>query len=171
MFLISEVLNHGGSAYTTPTIPQGYSGLLFRWVGDSAVAAGLDLVALRMNGDGADAKYRWQELSATIATPTAEENGAASDTYIDCGWVPGATAAHAAAVSVIDVIIPRYANTSYVKTVRIRNSLFVAASTGGMILYENSGTWIDTSAITTLSFLLGTGPIATPTWIGLYGIP
>lgn len=171
MFLITEVTNPGGASWTTPTIPQGYSGLLLRMVGDSAVAAGLDLIGLRMNGDSGAAKYRWQQLSATVATPTAAENAGAGVSYIDCGFVPGATAAHAGAVSTIDIVIPRYASTSYAKTVMVRNALFVAAASGGMVTYENKGAWMDTAAVTTLSLLLGTGPFAAPTWIGLYGLP
>lgn len=171
MILLHEKNNPGGTSYTTPPISQGFSTLWFRMVGDSSNAGpGLELIALRMNGDAGAAKYRWQQLSATVATPTAAENAGAGVSYIDCGTVPDANAAHAGAVSVVDVIIPRYRDTGYAKACRVRNTLFVAAASGGIVTYENSGVWMDTSPITTLTFLLQTGPFATPTWIGLYGL-
>lgn len=139
------------SAQTTvsfTSIPSTYSHLQIRssWRGNRATYP-VSGTNMRFNSDSS-ANYAWHELNGSGASATT--GASYSATELNVGQ-PGTSVTHFAA-SVIDIL--DYANTNKNKTTRTITGLdlngTIAGYPGAILLA--SGLWINTNAITSISF-------------------
>jgi hypothetical protein len=162
--LISSVtVGSGGAASITfAGIPTGYKHLQIR--GLSRASSGNAYMTMRFNSD-AGANYTYHQLfglgsgSAAAAAGTAQNGGAAMSV------AAGSLAAGIFAVGVFDIL--DYANVSKNKTIRSLDG-FDANGSGQAVL--DSGLWLNTSAITSVSLIISASTFAQNTTFALYGI-
>lgn len=158
---------------TFSSIPSGYQHLQVRFIcknTDTAIDTS-DIFTMRINGDTAS-NYARHRLSGSGATVTA--SGTATQTsmssFITVGLSSNAALANMMGVGIID--IHDYLSTSKNKTVRMfigADTNRTTAPTGAVAL--NSGLYFATpAAVTSLSFIIGTGSWTTTTQFALYGI-
>jgi hypothetical protein len=148
------------------SIPSTYTHLQIRYLVKTSRAAVNDYIRIEINGDTTSSNYRSHSLYGNGTTAYAET----AANSLALGDVPGNTNADMYGVGVIDIL--DYANTSKYKTVRTlqgydQNSASTGASWSGI----TSGLWMSTSAINSISIIVGTGPNFTnQTRFALYGI-
>jgi len=158
-----------GTSVTVPasgSIPASYLGINWRQLrvvitGRTALAAALDSIGLRFNGDTAS-NYTWSALAATAATPTGVlPTGATS---IPVGQLPAASAP-ASLPGVIEIIIPEYASTGFLRIARS-----TIGAHGGGTNFEDAiffGNWNSSVALTSFT-VFASGAFVTPTRITTY---
>lgn len=165
---IATVTATGGEASLIfSSIPQGYASLHIRGLAKDAVnATGTDYVDIRLNSDSAT-NYAYHSLQGSGTAASA--SGSASQSTIRCYYAEtrgGATLTNMFGVMMVDV--HDYASTSRNKTVR---SFSGADTNGGGGVALNSGVWLSTSAVTSLTLLSGGSSVwAAGSTFALYGI-
>lgn len=159
---------------TFSSIPSGYQHLQVRFIcknTDTATDASTP-VLIRINTDNS-ANYTWHRLSGNGATASAGGSSAVNTSMTTDRTIAlsSATAlANMMGVGIID--IHDYASTTRHKTARIfagMDTNRTTAPTGTVVLA--SGLYVNgTAAVTSLSFVTGTGNWTTTTQFALYGI-
>jgi len=149
------------STCTFSSIPGTYKHLQIRLL--TANGSGFNQLPMTLNSD-TGANYAQHRLFGNASTASAA--GATSQTRINfCGQNP---VTPYFGVSIIDII--DYASTSKYKTIRSFNG-YDTNGTANQVVYLNSGLWMSTSAVTTITFTDPSGyNFATGTSIALYGI-
>jgi hypothetical protein len=160
---IATISGTGSSgSITFSSIPSTYKHLQLRVFGTyTSTELKIDL---RMNGDTAsNYNSHWVQGSGASATST----GAYSDTSMaGVGWVVGdSTSSNIGGVAIIDII--DYASTTKYKTVRSFNG---QDTNGAGIVRLSSGSWMSTSAVSSLTLLISSGSFKTNAKFALYGI-
>ena len=153
----------GASTVTFSNIPQGYTHLQIRALTRDSRVAGNSDATIRFNGDTAT-NYNAHNFSAdgTTIYPGAY----VSVSSINIGNQPGSTAAaNTFGATIIDIL--DYKNTNKFKTIRCITSYDV---NGAGWVNLGSGTWRDTSAITSITFTPLVGPYVQYSRFSLYGI-
>lgn len=118
---------------------------------------------VRFNGDTAT-NYAYHYLSGTGASVLAGGVATQSSMQVLMNNAVGLhnTSGNAAIIDVLD-----YVSTSKNKTLRVLEGVDI---NGNGDIAINSGVWLSTSAINSLTLYLGSGSFATSTTIALYGI-
>jgi hypothetical protein len=152
----------GAASIEFAGIPTGYKHLQIRGLGRAS--SGNAYMKVRFNSDAGN-NYTYHQLfglgsGSAAAGGGTSENGAAAITV-----TAGSLAANIFAVSIIDVL--DYANTSKNKTLRCLDGMDANGS-GQIIL--NSGLWLNTSAITSVSLIISASTFAQHSTFALYGI-
>lgn len=129
-------------------IPATYRHLHVVLSGRSATAAASDNVLVRLNNDSGAGKYAWQYVQALATTPTASFS--TSDTAARVGVVAAASAT-AGDAGIVDAIIGDYRGSAFRKGMRGSGGI------GGAHAVVYASKWNDTSAVTRLTLLLGSG--------------
>lgn len=154
---------------TFSSIPSTYKHLQIRGIFKVAgTGFYIDDLYLRLNGDSGS-NYARHALLGTGAAASAA--GAASSSYIDCGRVlsSDATIANTMFAAVID--IQDYQSTTRNKTVRIFSGADGNLSDTSFRVYLASGLWMNTNAVTSLTFSTASSlNFTTATSVSLYGI-
>ena len=149
----------GSSSISFTSIPSTYTHLQVRMT--TLPTSGVTNVNMTMNSDSGS-NYTWHETGAT-GTSTFSQ-GAISQTFIKTGY-SHSTTLYYTGVAIVDIL--DYKNTSKYKTARtMAGSL--DASAGYIIM--RSGLWLNTNAITGLTFVQQSGNFAQYTKLALYGI-
>ena len=117
---------------------------------------------LRLNGDSGS-NYSYHSLYGNGTSALAE--GLASQSSIGVGQIAGDNSANVFGASVIDIL--DYSVTSKNTTVR---SLGGSDRNGAGSMRMQSGCWLNTSAVTTITLVLNTGDWGEYSTAALYGI-
>jgi hypothetical protein len=165
---IASATGTGSSATITFTsIPQTYQHLQIRYIGNTGRAAsGNDLIGIRFNSDSGN-NYAIHRLQGNGSSAAAL--GSTPQTYV---WGLGACASPSTstlAASIVD--IHDYTSTVKNKTVRIFQGVDFNDNGTQSVVQLSSGLWLNTAAVTSISFVTNTGSnFTTGTTFALYGI-
>lgn len=165
MELISTtVLTGAAPTVTFSSIPQVYKHLQIRIVErDSDTPATPTALWMWFNNDTTSGNYRWHRLYGNSVSALSGDSG--TTTRILVGVSAGAGApANVYGASIVDVL--DYASTSKNKTIR---ALAGGVTTTTPEINLNSGVWLSTAAITTIT-VAGNANMIAGTRVSLYGI-
>lgn len=160
---LATVSPSGTNAVTFLGIPQGYKHLQIRYISRNSVNN--DQLAIQFNGDTA-ANYSRHELSGFGGS--VYSGNATSQTQIPgiAFQAPSVAGANILGVGIIDIL--DYASTTKNKTVRC---LCGYDYNGGGGAAMNSGSWMSTAAVTSLSInQQGGGNFAANSQFAIYGV-
>jgi hypothetical protein len=165
---IQTVVAAGGeTSVTFSSIPSTYTHLHVRtMVKDTYVGGAAECTTgvMVINGDTTGSNYKYHYLEGNGTTATVASSGTAV-TQTFCSSY-GATSAYAG--SIID--IQDYAITTKNKVVRTLMGADLNVATSGGKIFQVSGLWINTSAITSLTFNALVSGFAAGSSFALYGI-
>lgn len=167
---LAEVSGTGSSGILTfSAIPATFGELLVTVWGRSSAAVAASTLMLSLNGNTTPADYDYQYMRAAgTALEGAESVGAAA--FIFCGFMPGASST-ASLHSAAKIWLPEYANTGAFKTVIAHAAGQSNLVAGGLYVWQASGTFESTAAISSVTLTLGTGNWTTASRARLYGVP
>jgi hypothetical protein len=143
------------------SIPSTYKHLQIRGVSNDA--SGSASLQMRLNSVTTSA-YRWHRMYGQSGSVTSQNSGVATDSINITG--PSSPTSNIYGALIVDIL--DYANTSKNKTVRSLSGNYNTGTTP--IIALGSGLWMDTAAISAISFTTFGGGFATPTRFSLYGI-
>ena len=160
---IASATGTGSSGTITfSSIPSTYTSLQIRYNAISTGAGG-QIMRIQFNSD-TGTNYTRHALYGLGATVSAF--GLANTSFITPGDVANGISTVYPTTGITD--IQDYASTTRYKTVRDLAGRDVNAVGGAICL--NSGVWMSTSAITSISFYILTDSFTTSTTVSLYGI-
>lgn len=151
---------------TFSSIPSTYTSLQIRMIGRSSLAStGTVSGRVQLNGDTSSASYTSHMLFGDGTT--AQVDAAASGTYTGMllPTIRDANAANIMGVNIID--IHNYTSTTQNKTIRAFSGVDI---NGTGAVYLQSGLWLSTAAVTSVSVALTTSNWTSATRVSLYGI-
>jgi hypothetical protein len=160
---IATAIGTGSSGTITfGSIPSGYKHLQIRSI--QRVVSGNAYMKVQFNSD-TGANYTYHQVfglgsGSASADAGTSQTGAAAITV-----TAGSLAANIYAVSVIDIL--DYGNTNKYKTLRALDGMDANGS-GQVIL--NSGLWLNTAAINSISLVASASSFTTASHFALYGI-
>jgi hypothetical protein len=157
--LASRLLNTATASITFSDIPQGYKHLQIR--GIIANTGGLAGFAMTFNSD-TSANYAWHYLQGSGTGNLVA--GATTSTTSITGAL-GINTANIFGGSITDIL--DYKDTNKYKIARIFHGYDANGSGYSQI---NSGLWMSTAAITSITFTCGSGNFAINTRLSLYGL-
>jgi hypothetical protein len=163
--IATVTVGSGGAADVTfSSIPSTYQHLQIRVIGRTSAASGSSSFYMQVNSD-AGSNYSQHRIYGSGSSVTASADVSQTSIQLDRLATNGSTSGVFGA-AVIDIL--DYANTNKYKTVR---SLGGIDNNGSGFIMFNSGLWMNTSAISTLSFTLDSPNTFTQyTQFALYGI-
>ena len=155
------------STVTFSSIPSTYKHLQLRLVTRNTSSNNYNAwFQMQINGD-TGANYSEHALTGNGSSATAF--GAASNASIDAWVNPGSDAgAGIFGASIIDIL--DYTNTNKYKTIRVLNGADVNVSTTRIGMQLFSAAWLNTNAITSITFNGANGNFDTNSKFALYGI-
>lgn len=156
--LASTLLASATATISFTNIPQGYKHLQIR--GNIANSLGVGAFTMTFNGD-TSANYAWHYLQGNGAAVSV---GATTSTTSMTGAL-GTNTASTFGGSVTDIL--DYTNTNKYKTLKVVHGYEANGSGYAQI---NSGLWMSTAAITSISITSGNGNFTTYTRLSLYGL-
>jgi len=160
--LIETAYGTGSSATITfSSIPNTYKHLQVRFVAKKTTSGATGLF-VRLNGDTAS-NYSEHHLAANGSSVFSGANLGEWLFYNEAKIV--GSDAGGGATGVMDLV--NYANTATFKTAKLLNGF---ADTGGNVIRLVSGSWRNTSAISSITFDAQSGNFTTSTRFSLYGI-
>jgi len=161
--LATVTLSSAASSITFAGIPSGYKHLQLRAIGHwSGTANTYANGQMQFNGD-TGSNYAYHRLYGNGSAASADAS--TSTTKINTPWFPDDTYTNNFGTIIVDIL--DYANTNKYKTVR---SLGGFDGNGTGLLGLISGVWMNTSAITSLSFSLPSYNLVTYSQFALYGV-
>lgn len=158
----------GSSSISFSSIPSTFKHLQIRGIARSANSASAEQGKLQMNGDTSASNYAFHSLKGNGSSASAEGYG--TGVVAGVAGVFRITANTAGSnifgVTVVDIL--DYTNTNKYKTVRI---LTGQDQNGSGDIQFNSGLWLNTSAVTSLTLTMqGSGDFMQYSQFALYGI-
>ena len=160
--IATTTVGSGGTATITfSSIPSTYQHLQIRGIVRTTSGTNNEDLRIRMNTD-TGSNYSRHSFRGEGASVSAEAN--ASQVYM---WLDRAIPGAADIFSGVVIDILDYANTNKYKTMR---GLGGNDRNGSGIIALSSGLWMNTSAVTSLTFTPSTGNFAEYSSIALYGI-
>ena len=153
---------------TTTSLPQTFKHLLIEVSARGDVVALAAALRMRVNGDST-AAWDWQQLQASATAVTASEGLTDTSAYV--GDIPGASAG-TFRFSTHTIRIADYAGASKRHSYTGHSSAAEGNGTnasGVTIIRQFGGTTDNSTAITTLTFLLSAGNFVAGTRISVYG--
>ena len=157
---IATATPSGTGTVTFSSIPSTYTHLQIRGIFSASVAS--RNVVIRFNSD-TGTNYAWHELIGNGTTASASAGTSSTVMYV--ASAANTTSNLNPCAFIIDIL--DYANTSKYKTIRTLDGADINGS-GNIAL--DSGLWMNTSAITSISVNLNSGNYQTGSHIALYGI-
>ena len=158
-FLIQQLSPSAVSTVTFNSIPATYKSLQVRF---NLVTTSATFGKIQFNSDTSTANYAMHYLSGQGSTVTTGGMVTGTNGYIK--MFQNASVTTYPSVGIIDVI--DYANANKNKTVKTLVGANKNTTTGSIEI--NSGVWLSTSAITSLTLLVGAGTYTGT--ISLYGV-
>jgi hypothetical protein len=160
--LISTAFGNSSAASVTfSNIPQSYKNLQLRIVAQTTSGGPTDLY-LRMNNDSTTGNYRDSRLygfNGTLYSGGVSTNSIYSGS---CGQVGDNAPTSAVLLDIVD-----YTNISKNKTIKFING---KPRNVDVLIQAGSGVWLNTSAISSLTFFVGSGAFSPQTRFSLYGV-
>jgi hypothetical protein len=152
----------GSSTVSFTSIPSTYSHLQVRILAQSARANTIDYFNMRINSD-TGTNYYAHLLYGNGSSASAYATG--TDSKLDFSQWVASSSTSIFGSAVIDVL--DYTNTNKYKTVRCLNGY---DANGSGITQLASGLWMNTNAITGISFYFSNANVAQYSHFALYGI-
>jgi hypothetical protein len=160
--IATTITSTSPSSVTFSSIPQTYQHLQLRYFARRSDAVGTTSISIQLNGDGG-ANYVRNELYQ--ADTTATTSAATGQTQMSVGSITGASAnAGSYGVGIIDIL--DYANTNKNTVVR---AITGANNNGAGYSNLSVGMWVNTAAVTSFTFTIGSSFVNNSTF-ALYGI-
>lgn len=156
---------------TFSSIPSGYTSLQIRGIVRSTQAATtLGNITVRFNSDSTSANYARHAINADATNGITAQGDAGQPSLLYSTLPYDSQLASTMGAFIMDV--HDYASTTRNKTMRAISGLDNNNTTAGsQSINLISGLWMNTNAITSISFIAGgTGNFTTSTSIALYGI-
>jgi hypothetical protein len=157
-----------GAEITFSSIPSTYKDLQLRWIAKDifTTVTGVYVPGIRLNGD-TGSNYASHDIIGNGSTVTASGNSSVGNmSKIGATMSSNASLANMMGVGILDIL--DYASTTKNKTIRCFAGGDTNSSTGQVFL--QSGLWNNTSAVTSITFLVSLTGYATTTQFALYGI-
>jgi hypothetical protein len=154
---------------TFSSIPQTYSSLQIRYfakTSDSAAENTPD-IRVRLNGD-TGANYTRHALNSNDPPTASGQTGQTYAELFSAMYNNHSTYSNMGGVGVIDV--HDYTSTSRNKTLRVFSGANANTTDISSRLFLTSSLWLNTSAVTSISFISSFGNFATSTQFALYGL-
>jgi hypothetical protein len=166
--IATVILGSAQSSIDFTSIPSTYKHLQIRGIARSANSAAAEQGKLQMNGDTSASNYAFHSLKGNGSSASAEGYGTGVVAGVAGVFRITANTAPANTFGVTVVDILDYTNTNKYKTVRI---LTGQDSNGSGDIQFNSGLWLNTAAVTSLSFTMqGSGNFMQYSSFALYGV-
>jgi hypothetical protein len=165
---IASATGTGSSGTITfSSIPSTYTSLQIRMIGRSSITGTATVSGrIQINGDASSASYTSHMLFGEGTT--AQVDAAASGTYTGV-LLPAPRDGNTASIFGANVIdIHNYTSTTQNKTIRAFSGIDLNGAGGAV--YLQSGLWLSTAAITSVSLVLTTSNWTTGSTFALYGI-
>jgi len=153
----------GTSEINFTSIPQDYAHLQIRLIG--RVTGGATELRVKFNGDTTTSNYYWHELYGTGSAAGATNQGAGGTPLRTMYWGGLPTATSTFGAGVMDIL--DYANTNKNKTLRMLSGY--DNNSAGYIHFD-SGLWMSTSAITSITLYPPSVNLTQYSKFALYGI-
>jgi hypothetical protein len=161
----TTILSSDTTSVTFSSLPSTYKHLQIRYAVRGSRAANDDFIALQFNGD-TGSNYWYHYLEGTGSSVNASSIVSAEN-RIRLGNVPAASAATSSfSGGVIDIL--DYAATTKNKTIRTLNGHHATPVAPRIAL--RSGLWLNTSAVSSITFLALNGGWVTGSRFSIYGI-
>lgn len=163
----TQTVGAGGAASVTfSSIPGTYKHLQIRGIARENTGGGTNVgsILVRFNGDSGS-NYSLHRLFGNGTSATSDSATSAQHFTIACSVQSGGLA-NVFGAAVMDIL--DYANTSKYKTARILDGAD-QNTTGQSYVFFQSGLWMSTSAVTSLSLILGNS-FAQYSSFSLYGV-
>ena len=160
--------DNSSSTITFSSIPSGYVGLQLRAFCRGTRSFDYESLYVRINGDSGN-NYSTHYYYSDAGAGPQSGNGTSTNVIV-AGWMPGATSpiGDNLTSAIIDIHYPTTVSAN--KTVRVFGGFDSNNSNPGAgFLTVSSGMWMNTSAITSVSFL-SNGPFTSTSRFALYGI-
>jgi hypothetical protein len=158
----------GETAFTFSSIPATYVSLQLRTlVRNTSGTAGTAGSTIRFNGD-TGSNYTTHSLNADGSTVAAYGYGSQPRIYIFSNEVRGSSVSDTFGACIIDVI--DYASTTKYKTLRAFGGGDINSASPSGKLALDSGAWMSTSAVNSLTITVGATAFAASSTFALYGI-
>jgi hypothetical protein len=149
------------SSISFTSIPSTYRHLQIRYIARNAAVT--DSVRTQFNSDGGS-NYAWHSLRGSGAAATA--TASASTTYMEMPFNSySGTTANTFGVAVVDIL--DYKDTNKYTTLR---TLGGADLNGSGYVFFNSGLWLNTAAVSTITIFPSTGNFEQYSSFALYGV-
>lgn len=154
----------GASDITFSSIPATYDDLVIKFSGRSARSAQSTNFVIRFNNDSGATQYRYLYLRGNGSNPNSYGQ---ADSSIDAQHIPAATST-ANTFGNFEIYIPNYTSSSS-KSVSIDG---VQEDNAATTVYASlvAGSWVGTSAISSIAFLPNLGNFVQHSTAVLYGI-
>jgi hypothetical protein len=156
------------SSVTLSSIPSTYKHLQVRiFAATSRATYGIDDINIQLNGDTGN-NYAWHAVLGDGSTASAQ--AASTTTQISPAATFGTSTGGTFGVGVLDIL--DYATAGKNRTTRMLSGVDfngTIAGYGGRVSL-NSGLWINTAAVNSITFTGGTGNIIAGSKFALYGI-
>jgi hypothetical protein len=163
--LANVTLSATASSITFSGIPSGYKHLQIRISAQTNRASGLSDCQIQLNGD-TGSNYSWHSLVGSGSAASASAGTSTAFMVLGSNSIPSSgSQANIYNGLVIDVL--DYANTNKYKTLR---GLGGDDANGSGYVSLNSGSWRNTSAITSIVIYPDTGSMNTYSSFALYGV-
>ena len=158
----SVILTGAQTNITFSNVPQTYKHLQVRAVIRGTAASDFVEFRLRFNSD-TGANYANHVLRGQGSNPISQETSR-GDTKILLSGTGNSAAANIYATNIIDIL-------DYTSTAKNTTIMAMTGNNSGIIRYDlASGLWVNTAAVTTVGFSMGSNDFGTGTRISLYGI-
>jgi hypothetical protein len=162
--IATTLLSSTAATITFDNIPQGYKHLQIRWIARSNRTVSPDYLKLNFNGD-TGANYSWHYLIGAGSSALASSSVSASFA-INRAVAGAAQAASVFGTGIADIL--DYSNVYKYKTAR---TLGGYDNNGDGEISLQSGLWMNTAAVTTITITPGAGTlISANSRFSLYGI-
>ena len=152
----------GASTITFSSIPATYTHLQIRFIGRITTGSWADL---QLTFNGSTTGYTRHQLEGTGTSATAYGAASQANIPIASGITGSTQTAGVFGVGVTDIL--DYTNTNKYKTVR---SLSGGDNNGSGYVDLQSGLWMDTTAVSSITLKSGVNTLAQYTQAALYGI-
>lgn len=162
--LFESVLGASAASISTGTLPTGHKGLRIVFDGRSDAATTDVTLGVQFNGDTAANYDSYGLLQRNAGSANIGGAGLTSAQVLD---IPAATATTGHSGGGV-ITIPNYEGTTFHKAISAHGALRYASNTGSIYAVIASGFWRSTSAITSISFLPGSGNFVAGTSLRVY---
>jgi hypothetical protein len=142
--LSTTTIAGSAAAFDVSSISGSYNDLLLVLIARCS-GSFTDQILLNFNGDATSGNYAWQVTQSSAGSVLGGEGN--STTRIVCGSLSG-NSAPAGYFTPLEVLIPGYASTTWIKTALAKCYAASGVATSNKTLFETAGHWTQTSAIT-----------------------
>jgi hypothetical protein len=163
--LLSTTTLSSAGTFDVSGISGSYNDLILVAIVRGVAASSVVSVSLRFNNISSSNYYN-QWIQGTGSGATAAEDLAAVSLFT--GQAPGSTAALANGFSTIQVTVPGYASTTWLKAIQFECQLVANTATTWNTAFRGGGFWNNTAAVTRVQ-LFHASNLATGSQLRIYG--